>query len=346
MTRLAGILWCLVVALTCLGFAPSEAHAEAEAEAVAMAQNLSSPELRKASPFHFVALGDLPYGPAMLSHPAYERLIAQINRLKPAFSVHIGDFKSGSSLCSDEAFVEQLGYFNRFEQALIYTPGDNEWTDCHRALAGRFDPRERLARLRSLFFAEPRSLGRTSLALERQSEVDTRHPTYVENARFSHHRVRFLTAHIVGSNNGFNPLDPSAVDEFRAREEAVVAWLTDGFAQATREQALAMVVMFHADVLDALGDRSDFPDQSGFARVIGRTLIPLVMQFERPVLVIHGDSHRFRVDQPFRNASGKTVPNMIRLEVFGAMDTRAVKVAVDPDSLAPFSFTIIENLAP
>jgi hypothetical protein len=32
--------------------------------------------------------------------------------------------------------------------------------------------------------------------------------------------------------------------------------------------------------------------------------------------------------------------------VFGAMDTRAVKVEVDPDSLAPFSFTIIENRAP
>ncbi|NBS97939.1 MAG: hypothetical protein EBT08_17615, partial [Betaproteobacteria bacterium] len=91
MTRLEGILWRLVIAATCLGFGLSAAHAEA----VAMATKVSSPDLRKATPFHFVALGDLPYGPAMLSHPAYERLIAQINRLKPAFSVHIGDFKSG-----------------------------------------------------------------------------------------------------------------------------------------------------------------------------------------------------------------------------------------------------------
>lgn len=338
-TRILVAFWAALVGLICFGLLPSRAHAEPTSIAPAVA----SVEDRRPVPFQFVALGDLPYGPAILSHPAYERLIAQINRLKPTFSVHIGDFKSGSSLCSDETFLEQLGYFNRFEQPLVYTPGDNEWTDCQRRLAGRFDPRERLARLRTLFFADPRSLGRTSMALERQSEIDPRYATYVENARFAQHRVQFLTAHIVGSNNGFDPLDPAAVQEFRAREEAVIAWLADGFAKATREQALALVVMFHADVLEALGDRPDFPDHSGFARVIGSTLIPLAAQFGRPVLIIHGDSHRFRVDQPFRDSRGKIVPNITRLEVFGAMDTRAVKVGVDPEGASAFTFTIIEN---
>jgi hypothetical protein len=73
---------------------------QAQAQAQTL-QTTGSP----APPFYFVALGDLPYGPAMLSHPPYERLIAQINRLDPVFSVHIGDFKSGSSICSDEAFI-------------------------------------------------------------------------------------------------------------------------------------------------------------------------------------------------------------------------------------------------
>src|SRR5690606_35598316 len=42
---------------------------------------------------------------------------------------------------------------------LVYTPGDNEWTDCHRSRAGGFDPLERLAALRSLFFARGEALG-------------------------------------------------------------------------------------------------------------------------------------------------------------------------------------------
>ena len=297
-----------------------------------------------ASPFYFVALGDLPYGPAMLSHPPYERLIAQINRLDPVFSVHIGDFKSGSSTCSDEAFIEQLGFFNRFERPLIYTPGDNEWTDCHRALAGRFDPRERLIRLRQLFFAEPRSVGRRRMELERQSEIDPRFETYVENARFSVQDVQFLTVHIVGSKNGLDVKDPAAVEEFKSRELAVMSWLEQGFAKAIREQAPAIVVMFHADVLDDTGNREGFAENSGFARVIGRTLLPLAKQFERPVLVIHGDSHQFRVDNPFKDDLGKSITNLTRLEVFGATDTRAVKVTIDLGNRSVFRFAVVEGL--
>ena len=318
---------------------------QAQAQVQTQTQTLQTSGLpaSPASPFYFIALGDLPYGPAMLSHPPYERLIAQINRLDPVFSVHIGDFKSGSSICSDEAFIEQLGFFNRFERPLVYTPGDNEWTDCHRALAGRFDPRERLSRLRQLFFTEPRSLGRGRMALERQSEVDPKFETYVENARFTVHSVQFLTAHIVGSNNGLDPKDPAAVEEFKARELAVVSWLEQGFAKAVREQAPAIVVMFHADVLDDKGSRAGFAENSGFARVIGRTLLPLAKEFDRPVLVIHGDSHQFRVDNPFRDSLGQPITNLTRLEVFGATDTRGVKVTVDLGGRSVFGFTVVDG---
>ena len=52
---------------------------------------------------------------------------------------------------------------------LIYTPGDNEWTDCRPI--SKYDPNERLDRLRQLFFAAPRSLGQRSRALTRQSDL-------------------------------------------------------------------------------------------------------------------------------------------------------------------------------
>jgi hypothetical protein len=80
---------------------------------------------------HFMAIGDLPYTlPADFA--AFERLITRINAIKPAFTVHVGDIKRGSTPCSDGHFARILAMFGRFDGPLIYTPGDNEWTDCHR----------------------------------------------------------------------------------------------------------------------------------------------------------------------------------------------------------------------
>jgi hypothetical protein len=102
-----------------------------------------------AEPFTFIALGDNPYGDPAAVNPPYEALIAEINSHSPSFTVHIGDIKSGSTPCDDAMLNQQLAYMNSFASAMIYTPGDNEWTDCHREKAGKFDPLERLAFLRA-----------------------------------------------------------------------------------------------------------------------------------------------------------------------------------------------------
>src|SRR4051812_9252627 len=119
--------------------------------------------------FNFVALGDTPYFlPA--DYAAFERLIARVNTLKPAFTLHVGDIISGQTRCDDALYSRVRDMFATFEGALVYTPGDNEWTDCHRPNSGRYDPLERLARVRELFFPDPtRSLGRTPLTLTPQS---------------------------------------------------------------------------------------------------------------------------------------------------------------------------------
>jgi hypothetical protein len=51
---------------------------------------------------------------------------------------------------SDAVFQNRLDLFNRFTAPFIFVPGDNEWTDCHRANNGGFDPLERLDRLRMM----------------------------------------------------------------------------------------------------------------------------------------------------------------------------------------------------
>ena len=43
---------------------------------------------------------------------------------------HLGDIKSGSTLCNDEYFAFVRSQFDRFADPLVYTPGDDEWTDC------------------------------------------------------------------------------------------------------------------------------------------------------------------------------------------------------------------------
>ena len=105
-----------------------------------------------AQPFKFIALGDMPYK-IPEDFIRYERLISEINKSNPSFSIFIGDTKSGSSPCSDEYNLIVKKYFNQFSSPLIYSIGDNEWTDCHRPLAGAYDPIERLQSLRKTFFA-------------------------------------------------------------------------------------------------------------------------------------------------------------------------------------------------
>ena len=97
----------------------------------------------QAEAFKFVALGDMPY-----SQPAdfvrFERLIKVINSKKNAFSIFVGDTKSGDTPCSNEHVQKMTGYFNSFKSPLIYSIGDNEWTDCHRIMAGAYDHLDRL----------------------------------------------------------------------------------------------------------------------------------------------------------------------------------------------------------
>ncbi len=283
--------------------------------------------------FSFVAIGDMPYGKAETAYPPYEQLISTINGLEPDFTIHIGDIKSGSTDCSDQEFQNQLDFFNTFNTAVIYTPGDNEWTDCHRKKAGEYDPIERLGKLREMFFAEAMSLGKEPFELERQSDLMPEQALYVENSRFIKNGVMFLQIHVVGSNNNFEVRDEVAVAEFVARDKANIAWIQDSFAMASAQDIKAIVVSIHADVFDTAAYYSIFPRHSGFLESIGNTLIPWTEEFGKPVLLIHGDSHVFRIDRPFKNSEGNTLTNLVRLEVFGSSNVHAVKVLVEPNAV-------------
>lgn len=277
--------------------------------------------------FSFAAIGCMPYGEA--NFPAFERLIAEINRHAPAFTVHCGDTKGGSEPPTDAFLLQVKDWFNDFDGPLIYTPGDNEWTDVHRENNGRQDPLVWLGKLRSTYFAEERSLGRNPIPLMTQRR-DPRFRTFVENARWSMGGVVFATVHVVGSNNNHNATLPGAMDEFFARDAANEAWVRAAFAEARETDAPALALFFQAQPFAyTFGAEGRSP---GFKRFLD-TVETEARAFGKPVLLVHADAHRYRLEAavPFERG-GQPLPNVTRLETFGAGDIHGVLVTVDPGS--------------
>ncbi len=296
-----------------------------------------------AAEFTFVALGDMPYGPREQAYPAFKALIAEINSRAPVFTFHLGDTKSGLDPCSDELLLEQRDFMNSFASALIYTPGDNEWTDCHRLLAGAYDPLDRLRFIREHYFPTALSLGGHPIRIERQADVMPGFESFVENSRFNRRGVWFVTAHMVGSDNNFDgDPDSDAAREFLARDEANRIWLADSFDKAAAAEAGAVVIAIHADMFGSGFD----PDEETFTRTsgfknFGETLAAKTQSFRKPVLLLFGDSHTFRIFHPFPRSAG----NLLAVEVYGAEYMHAVEITVDPDTEGVFTVNPVQNPA-
>ena len=283
-----------------------------------------------AASFTFAAIGDVPYGqPDELGG-----LAQRINRAAPAFTIHVGDIKSGGSLCSDETFAVVRRLFDEFEQPLVYTPGDNEWTDCHRRSCGQYDPLERLDKLRTMFFANEYSFGKRKLALQSQAS-QAGFGKYVENRRWSVGKVSFVTLHLVGSNNNWQPELPS-VSEYAARDDANIAWLRDSFAHAKARQDVAIVLAMQADTF-----YGEPKAGSGFTRWMA-ALAEEVDRWGKPVLLVQGDTHVYKIDQPLKNAAGKPLPQLTRVVVPGEHRQEAVMVTVDDERTGqPFTLRLL-----
>ncbi|MBM3854229.1 MAG: hypothetical protein FJ399_13900 [Verrucomicrobia bacterium] len=279
--------------------------------------------------FKFVALGCMPYGAE--NYPAYERLLAEISRQRPAFTVHCGDTKGGSEPPSEAFLVQVRRWFDSVEGAVIYTPGDNEWTDVHRGNNGTEDPLVWLGRIRRLYFATESSLGRAPIPLVTQRR-DPAHAKFVENARWSLGGVVFATVHVVGSNNNLQPARPGAVEEFRERDAANVAWVRAAFAEARASGAAGVGLFFQAEPFFAWAAANRAGRESGFTNFLA-AVEEEARVFSKPVLLVHADEHRYRLE-PKVQFPGRSEPleNVTRLETFGAGDIHAVQVVVDPAS--------------
>jgi hypothetical protein len=293
------------------------------------------------SAFTFGLFGDLAYSPA--EEPLLANVLADLDRTPLAFVVHVGDLGSPrAGSCTEALWLRRLAQFQSSSNPLIYTPGDNEWTDCHaqQGVPGA-DPLERLPRLRDLFFATEQSFGRRAIALTRQSATP-QFSKYRENARWDLGGITFLTLHVVGSNNGRGRTSDGDA-EFAERNSADLAWLRAGFEHAARNASRAVMIMQQANIFPAFPPFPGDPKQepSGFAE-LRNALGKETAAFGKPVVLVHGDSHYFRIDKPFmRRRAGSEDPvieNFTRVEPFGSPYHHWVQVTVDADDPNVFTF--------
>ncbi|HEU0202560.1 MAG TPA: hypothetical protein VFR86_19280 [Burkholderiaceae bacterium] len=295
-------------------------------------------------PLTFAALGDTPYhaGEAAMLAAMIEQMNADPTL---RFVVHVGDIKGGKEPCSDRLLRERHALLARIRHPWLFTPGDNEWTDCHVRTAGRRDPLDRLRFLRRLFYGPAARPAYAALVTESQAAQATFAP-FVENLLFEVDRTVFATVHVVGSDNGLKPwegYDPQdqrsapradRLAEFRARRGAALAWIDCAFARAAQNEAPAVVLFMHANPRFELFVRDR--RRAGFNEIIERLRVR-ARAFTRPVLLIHGDRHWYLIDHPF-DPDG--APNLTRMQVPGSPFAAWVKVRVEPQASMPFGFEL------
>jgi hypothetical protein len=311
--------------------------------------------------FQFALIGDTGY--TSVGVEQFKHLLAAINRTDLAFVIHVGDFQhdargysanpaAGTMPCIDERYKDVYESFQGVRHPFILTPGDDDWTDCHGLEARKVDPLELLAKVRSMFFPEGRSLGQRTIAVQSQ-KADPAHTKFLENLRWSMGGVTFATLHIVGSNDNFGRT-PEMDAEHVERKAANMAWMKQAFAAAKADNSRGLVLMAQANpgfenhwparpkqLYFALfrGVRPPDPAQpTGYDDYI-KALAEELEGYDKPVAFLHGDTHLHRIDKPlYSKKTNRLFENFTRVETFGNPDTHWVRVTVDPSDPQVFTF--------
>jgi hypothetical protein len=297
-------------------------------------------DFKLAGVINIAVFGDAPYGTTptdtveLNATPAF---IESINA-DPTVSLvlHVGDIHSGKQYCTlayDQAIYD---LWTAFQAPLVYTPGDNEWTDCHKtgegggaynSTTGQIDfktdaygnlldyaggnPIANLNLIRSIFFSAPgRTLGGRKLVLSQAWAFDRRHSSdaaYVENVMWVQSNVLFVTLNIPGGSNndqdiwyGAPTMSTAQAQETDERTGADIRWLDAAFALARFARVRAVVIQTQADMWDLDGKAATH--LAGYESIISE-IATRTAAFGNPVLLFNGDSHVYRSDNPLMQGS-------------------------------------------
>jgi hypothetical protein len=333
--------------LTRLGRAAAALTLSLVMAACAESRQVPPPEPRPTpTKFSFAVIGDIPYGSRQRA--AFPRAVEQINADRAVQLVyHLGDMKDGSTRCSTDYYRTVKRQFDRFDDPLIYTPGDNEWTDCHEPDNGSYNPLDRLQALRRIFYPKPgRTLGQHSIRVTTSAAA-----RYPENVRYNSANVSFATVHLVGDHNGLGPWTgrtmptPEQTAEVAARTRSAVTLIHDTFADATERDSGSIVLLTQADMFGAPSQRMDPALRAAYGDVVA-AIASGARDFDGWVYLINGDSHIYRVGNPLQPGSRwlgfyrlpRPVYNLTRVTIDGAQNAdnylKATIDLYDPESLS------------
>lgn len=281
--------------------------------------------------FSFGLIGDLPY--SSQEEKQFPHLIQVLNQEPLAFVVHVGDMKKGGTRCDDSMYAQRFSAFQGSIHPFILIPGDNDWTDCHRFSNGGFDPENRLALLRKVFFFTKSSLGKNPIPLVRQSQSKD-YQEFVENVRWNMGLVLFIGLHVVGSNNNLGRTT-KADSEYTRRNQANLAWMRESFRIAREGEYQGVAIFIHGNPFEP---EPEMPELSGFQDFL-RDLELEAKKFGRPVALVHGDTHYFRIDKPLPRSRDKPrLMSFTRVETFGSPNVQWIRGRVDLNNPSLFSF--------
>lgn len=318
----------------------------------------------------FALIGDMPYNASQKKE--FARLMNDINNEDLAFVIHNGDFwfdgiawkdnSKGLPPCADETFKDRLELTSKSKHPYVLTPGDNDWTDCHRAKPVAFDPINRLNKLRKMFFNGNDSLGQRKMHLTRQSN-NPKYRKFPENVRWNFGGVQFVTLHMTGSNNNLGRT-PEMNEEYKERNAANLSWMKEAFKLAKNSGSRAIMIISQANpqfennwsgklrkryLLGGLGIKPNSDKRStGFDDFLS-ALEKETLAFKKPVVFVHGDTHTFRIDKPLTGTkSQRMIENFTRVETFGFKNTHWIRAIISPSDPNVFQFRqeiVKENIA-
>jgi hypothetical protein len=257
--------------------------------------------------------------------PAFIKAINDDKKVK--LVLFAGDIHGGKEPCTftyDQAIAH---LWSTFRDPLIYTPGDNEWADCHKSKEGgdqlntdgdyvdyaNGNPVANLGLIRQLFFPVPgEAIGGDKTVVSQAQAFDPDHPTdaeYVENVMWEQANILFVSVNIPGgANNDAGPWygDPETGEQIQERLQRTAAdirWLEAAFAAAVDEHVGAVVILTQADMWDIDGNNPDGSTLTNYDSII-TTIATNTADFGKPVLLFNGDSHDYRSDNPLVNSGG------------------------------------------
>ncbi|MGH8264335.1 MAG: metallophosphoesterase [Steroidobacteraceae bacterium] len=322
-------------------------------------------------PLTLAVFGDWPYSQYLLDNA--HLLVDSVNSDRDVdLVVHVGDLHSGSMPCTSAGILPPIAtsspgwnqavfyQFQQFREPVVYTPGDNEWADCHKSKQfSSGAPLKELSSVRSLFFSQPgRTLGRQVKQVSSQTDYfDPAFPAdsqFVENLMWMDSRVVFATMNIPGgSNDDASPwsgtfADPAAqAQEATDRRAANLRWLQTAFDQARSALARAVVLIVQADMWDPEALAAGGAGLGNYTPFVAK-LADLSLQFRRPVLLLNGDTHLYHADQPLADPASATgvihhtpaVPNLTRIVVQGSTNNPGewLRLRIDPRTSQVFSW--------